>query len=139
MHNIMASAAKAEYGTIFVNTQTVVPIHTTLSELGWNQIPTSNQVENSTALGIATKEFHQKKSKTMDMRFYWIQGRIKQVQFCVICRPGPINLGNHHSKHHPPEHHKAVRSKYLHMPNLRSLQVCVNLTVMVNPIKRESP
>ena len=31
MHNIMAPAAAAEYGTIFINSQTDVPIRTTLS------------------------------------------------------------------------------------------------------------
>ena len=134
----MASAAKAEYGTIFVNTQTAVPIRTTLSEMGWKQGPTATQVENSTAVGIATKEFRQKKSKAMDMRFYWIKDRIEQGQFRVFWRPGPENLGDYHSKHHPPEHHIAVRSKYLHVPNLGSLQGCVNLTVRVNTTKRES-
>ena len=33
MCNIMASAAEAKYGTIFVNTKTAVPIRTTLSEM----------------------------------------------------------------------------------------------------------
>ena len=31
MRNIMASSAEAEYGTIFINTQTAVPIPTTLN------------------------------------------------------------------------------------------------------------
>ena len=31
MHNIMASVSEAEYGTIFVNAQTAVPIRTTLT------------------------------------------------------------------------------------------------------------
>ena len=31
MHNIMASAAESEYGTIFINKQPAVPIHTTLN------------------------------------------------------------------------------------------------------------
>ena len=74
----------------------------------------------------------------MDMRFYWINGRIKQGQFHVFWRPDPENLGDYHSKHHPPEHHRAVRSKYLHVPNLRSLQGSVNLTIRVNPAKREN-
>ena len=55
MHNIMASAAEAEYGTIFVNAHTAVPIRTTLSKMGWKQEPTAIQVENSTSVGIATK------------------------------------------------------------------------------------
>ena len=41
MRNIMASAAKVEYGTIFINSQTAVPIRTTLSETGWPQGPTA--------------------------------------------------------------------------------------------------
>ena len=56
----MASSAEDEYGTIFINTQTAVPIRITLNEMGWKQVPTAIQVDNSTAMGIATKEFHQK-------------------------------------------------------------------------------
>ena len=137
MRNIMASVAEAKYGTIFINAQTVVPIYTTLSKMGWNQGPTAIQVENSTAVGIATKEFCQNNSKAMDMRFYWINDRIEQGQFRVFWRPGPENLGDYHSIHHPPEHHIAVCSKYLHVPNLRSLQGCVNLTLRGDPTKQE--
>ena len=95
MRKIMASAAEAEYGTIFVNAQTAVPICTTLSEMGWKQVPIFIVVDNSTAVGIATKEFLQKKSKVMDMRFYWINDRIEQGQFNVFWRPGPENLGDY--------------------------------------------
>ena len=77
MRNIMASAAEAKYGTIFVNAQTAVPIRTTLAEMRWKQGPTAIQVDNSTAVGISNKEFCQKKSKSMDMKFYWINERIK--------------------------------------------------------------
>ena len=80
----MASAAEAEYGTIFVNTQTALPIRTNLSEMGRKQGPTAIQVDNSTAVGISTKEFLQKKSKAMDMCFYWIKYRIEQGQFRVF-------------------------------------------------------
>ena len=62
MRNIMASAAEAEYGTIFVNTQTAVPIRTTLTEMGWKQRPTAIKVDNYNAVGIEKKEFRQKKS-----------------------------------------------------------------------------
>ena len=138
MRNIMASAADTKYGIIFINAQTAIPIRTTLFEIGWKQGPTSIQVEMSTDVGIATKEFRQNKSKAMDMRFYCINNRIKQGQFCVFCRPGSENLGDYHSVNHSPEHHIAVRSKYLHVPNLRLLQGCVYLTVRVNPTNLES-
>ena len=70
MRNIMASADEAEYGTIFVNAQTYVTIFTNLYEMGWKEGPTDTQVENYTAVGIATKEFRENKSKAMDMKFF---------------------------------------------------------------------
>ena len=137
IHNIMASSAEAEYGTIFVNTQTDVPIRTTQTEMGQKQGPTAIQFDNSTAVGIATKYFRQNKSTAMDIRFYWINNRIKQGHFRFFWRLGIENLGDYHSEHRPPEHHIAVRSKYLHVPKLGSLQGCVNLTVRVNPSTQE--
>ena len=70
MHNNMASAAKSEYGTIFINAQTAVTICTTLVKMGWKQVPRAIQVDNSTAIGITTEECCQKNSNAMDMRFY---------------------------------------------------------------------
>ena len=57
MRNIVASAAEAKYGTIFINAQTAVLIRPTLTEMGWKQGPTAIQVDNSTAVGIATGRF----------------------------------------------------------------------------------
>ena len=70
MRNIMLSAAEAEYGTIFVNAHTAVPIFIALSEMGWKQGPTAIRVDNSIAVGIATKEFLQNKYKAVTIRFY---------------------------------------------------------------------
>ena len=42
VRNAMASASEAKYGTILVNAKTYVPIRTTLSEMGWKQVPTSS-------------------------------------------------------------------------------------------------
>ena len=57
--------------------------------MGWKQGPTATKVDNSTAVGIVTKEFHQKKSKAMDMIFYCISDRVEQGQFRVLWIPGP--------------------------------------------------
>ena len=78
MRNIMASAAEAEYGTIFVGSQTSVLIRTTLYEIGRKQVPTAIQVDHSAAVGIVTKEFYQNKSDSMDMCFCWINRIIEQ-------------------------------------------------------------
>ena len=81
MRNIVVSAAEDEYGTILVNPQKAVPIRTTLTEILCQQRPTSIQVENSTTVGIATKDYLQNTFKAMDMRFFWINARIKQGRF----------------------------------------------------------
>ena len=94
MRNIMSSVAEAEYGNIFVNAQTAAPIRTTLTEIRWKHGTTAIQADNSTAVGITTKDFRQNKSKAMDMRFYRINGRIEQGQYRVFWRPGPENLGD---------------------------------------------
>ena len=67
--------------------------------------PTPKQVDNSTDFGIANKSIKQKRSKAMDMNFHWIHDRIFQEHLNVFWKPGPTNLGDYHSKHHPTPHH----------------------------------
>ena len=78
LHNVMASAAEAEIGAIFHNGQEAAPIRTTLQELGHPQPPTPIRVENSTAEGFSNGTIKQKRSKVIDMRFYWIQDRTRK-------------------------------------------------------------
>ena len=107
--------------------------------MGWKQVPKDIQVYIYTAVGIATKEFLQKKSKAMDMRFYWIDYKLEQEQFLVFWRPGQEHLGYYHSKHHPTEHPIVIRPKYLHVPKLSFLQWCADLTVTVSHTVRQIP
>ena len=60
----------------------------------------------------------QKRSKAMDMRFYWVQDRIKQKHFKVFWKLGTTNLGDYHTKHHAPIHHINVRENYIHFPGI---------------------
>ena len=90
----MASAAEAELGTLFLNCQEAVPICITLEEMGHYQRPTPVHVDNSTALGIATRTIKQRNSKEMDMRFYWIRDRKNQKQFNIYWKTGSTNKGD---------------------------------------------
>jgi hypothetical protein len=114
LRNVMASAAEAEIGASYVNGQEAIPIRNTLEELGHPQPPTPMQVDNTTAVGFANNTIKQKRSKAIDMRFYWIQDRTKQGQFHIYWRPGSQNLGDYHTKHHSPAHHRLMRPTYLH-------------------------
>ena len=78
LRNIMVSSAEAELGALFLNCQEAIPIQIKLEEMGHSQPPTPVQVDNSTALGIATGTIKQRNSKAMDMRFYWIRDRSNQ-------------------------------------------------------------
>ena len=87
LRNIMASAAEAELGDLFLNCQEAVPIRITLEEMRHPQPPTPVQVDNSPALGIATGTIKQRKSKAMDMRFSWIRDRSTQEKVNIYWNP----------------------------------------------------
>ena len=103
--------------------------------MGHSQLPTPVQVDNSTALGIATVTIKQRKYKAMDMRFYWIRDRRNQEQFNIYWKPTSTNRGDYFTKHFPPAHLSTVRPSYLHIAKYgksSTLQGCVNLTLSAN-------
>ena len=117
MREIVSSAAEAKLGGLFHNSKEAVPMRITLEELGHPQPPTTIITDNSTATGIANDTVKQKRSKAMDMRYYWVRDRVRQEQFHVVWRKGKTNKGDYFSKHHPASHHQVVRPAYLYDPN----------------------
>ena len=113
LRNVMASAAETELGALFYNCQEAVALRHALIEMGHPQPPTPVATDNSTALGIVTSSIKQRRSKAMDMRFHWVQDRVKQNQFLIYWAPGNTNLAGYFSKHHPPHHHKNMRKQFL--------------------------
>jgi len=75
--------------------------------------PTPIQCDNTVATGIANDTVKAKRTKAMDMRFYWIKDRVRQGQFRIHWKSGDQNLADYHTKHHPPSHHQRVRPTYL--------------------------
>ena len=119
---VMASAAEAETAALFHNGQEGAAIRNILEEMGHPQPgPTPIQCDNTVATGIANDTVKAKRTKAMDMRFYWIKDRIRQGQFRVHWKPGTDNKADYHTKHHPPSHHKQVRPTYLHVAALVAL------------------
>ena len=55
----------------------------------------------------------QKRSKAIDMRYYWLNDRIEQKQYHVHWKPGSLNEGDYFTKHHSPAHHVLKRPTYL--------------------------
>jgi hypothetical protein len=88
MKNVLASVAEAGIAACFYNAQEACAVRTALITLGHPQGPTPIQTDNSTADGILNSTVKQKRSKAIDMRFYWLWDRIDQEQFIVHWQPG---------------------------------------------------
>jgi hypothetical protein len=130
--HVMSSAAEAEIGAFFTNAKEGTVLHTTLEVLGHTQPPTPLETDNTTATGYSNGTIKQKRTRAMDMRFYWVKYKVKQGQFHVYWGPGYRNLADYFTK---PAHHKRMREIYIHaseQPMNRkgirdsALQGCVN-------------
>jgi len=120
MKAILTSAAEAELAALFLNVKEATVERITLKELGHPQPPTPVITDNSTATGIANKTVKQRRSKAIDMRFYWLQDKISQKQFFVYWRGGIYNLADYFTKHFAARHHIKMRPQYLHCPQANS-------------------
>jgi hypothetical protein len=97
----MAAASEAEIGALFHNGQETVHLRQILADLGRpQQEPTTIITDNSTADGFANQCTKLKRSKAMDMRFFWVQEREAQEHFRVCWCSGKTNHGDYFTKHH---------------------------------------
>ena len=78
-------------------------------EMGHLQPSAPIKTDNSTGNDIANKPVFPRKTRSMDMKFYWIRDRVTQKQFIIYWKPGNDNLADYFSKHHPPTHNKYMR------------------------------
>jgi hypothetical protein len=83
LKHVMSSATEAEIGAVLINAKEGAVLRTTYEELGHTQPPTPMETDNTTATGYNNGTIKQKRTKAMDMRFYWIKDRVKQGQFNV--------------------------------------------------------
>jgi hypothetical protein len=116
MREVLSSASEAELAALFHNGKEGASERITLEELRHPQPPTPLVTDNSTVSGIANDTVKQKRSKAMDMRFYWIRDRVHQGQYHVYWRKGSTNKADYFKKHHPTKHHQRMRNQYLHEP-----------------------
>ena len=117
IRTVMASAAEAETGAIFLNGQQAVPVRTSFSEMGHPQPPTLMNTDSATSHSILAGNMRRKRSKAFDMRFHWMRCRIKQNQFRLYWQKGTENLADYFTKHLPTKYHKQIRYVYLQHVN----------------------
>ena len=111
MSVVLSSATEAELGALFFNGKEAAMLRTTLHDMGHPQPATPIQTDNACAAGITNGTVKQRRSKAMDMRFYWMRNRVKQGQFFLHWRRGTDNLADYFTKHYLPAHHQYIRSR----------------------------
>ena len=123
-----------------MNAQEALPIRRCLIELGHPQPPTPLKTDNSTAQGFINGTIKQKRSKSFDMRFYWLIDQCKQGTFEVYWDAGKNNLADYMTKHHPASHHQQVRPIYLYNKEKspKTVQGCVEI-LNTTPPKKATP
>eukprot|EP00804_Cyclotella_cryptica_P005556 CCRYP_003061-RA/>CCRYP_003061-RA protein AED:0.38 eAED:0.32 QI:0/0/0/1/0/0/3/0/444 len=100
---VVASAAEAELGALFLNCKEGKILRLVLQELGHYQPPTPTHCDNETATGIANNTVKKQWSRSMEIR-----------HFQVRWQPGQENLADYFTKHFEAWHHISVRPWYLH-------------------------
>jgi hypothetical protein len=61
MKSVMSSATKAVLGTLYTTAKEMVPLHQTLIKMGWPQMCTPIQTDNSTAIDVTTSPLSHKR------------------------------------------------------------------------------
>jgi hypothetical protein len=110
---IVASAAEAELGALFLNSKEGMIIRLTLEESGHPQPKTPIHCNNVTAVGIAKNTVNQQRSRLIEMRYFWVCNKVAQDAYLIEWYPGQENLADHQSKHHVGAHHQAICRWYL--------------------------
>jgi hypothetical protein len=95
---VCASVAEAETAGGFQAAQTASHHRRIASDLGYPQRATALRMDNTVAIGIASGTMNAKRSKSMDMRFFWLVDRVEQGQFVVSHVPGIWNIADHFTK-----------------------------------------
>ena len=115
IRHVVASAAEAETSGLFHNAQTGLSVRQILHDLGHPQPATPLKTDNSTANSFVHSNIRQKRSKSCYMRYHWLRDKSLHKNINIYWQKGSNNHGDYYTKHHLPQHHKLMRSKYFHI------------------------
>jgi hypothetical protein len=77
--------------------------------MGHPQPKTPVHCDNATAVGIGNNTIKRQRSRSMEMRYFWVGDKTAQDMFVLSWHPGQENQADCQSKHHIGSHHLAVR------------------------------
>ena len=106
MRNVLAGATEAEIGSLFFNCQRGAATHIALIDMGHDQPPTPAVKDTATGDGFANNNIRQRRSRSINMRYYWVRDRVRQGQVLVYWMAGEQIIAGYFTKHHPTSHHQ---------------------------------
>ena len=114
---VAASAAEAELGAEFRNTQEAWIIRLTLMEMGHPQPSTPIHIDNITCVRIVNGTIKRQRSRVMGNRRFWILDQEAQKYFRLCHHPGAENTRHYPSNAHTWPIHEHVRPWVIQMEN----------------------
>ena len=120
---VCQAVSEAEYAGVFCNGQVGVDERKICQSLGHPQPPTDICCDNECAVGFSEQTMRAKKSKSIDMRFDWIQDRVRQKQFQVVYIKGCLNRADFFTKALPVHVHQELAPLYASPPSSAMLSV----------------
>ena len=84
-----------------------------LHALGHEQGPIPVKTDNQTASAFVNGTLKSKRSKTWDMRYFWLKDRISRSEFFVYWDKGSNNHADYWTKHWPATYHQQIRPNYI--------------------------
>eukprot|EP00804_Cyclotella_cryptica_P006570 CCRYP_021177-RA/>CCRYP_021177-RA protein AED:0.47 eAED:0.47 QI:0/-1/0/1/-1/1/1/0/196 len=118
------SIAEAELDALFLNAKEAKIMRLLLEYMGYPQPPTPIHCDNSTTVAIVNISVKQQKSRSMEMRYFWLlDGHINKL-FDFQYHPGLENCAKYPSKAHPGGHHLTVRPLCVNMPTSPRFSAC---------------
>ena len=113
LRHVVASAAEAETAGIFHNAQIALPIRYMLIQIGHKQPRTPVKTDNEMSNNFIHNNIAQRRSKSWDMRFYWLRDKANQHLFDFYWDKSENNFGDYFTKHHTAKYHTIIRPQYV--------------------------
>ena len=89
-----------------------------LKALGHPQPPTPIKTDNVTATAFIHQTMQHEKSKSWDMRYWWLKEKLVQSEFDIFWDKGVNNWADYFTKHFAPSVHQLLRPRYVHRTHL---------------------
>ena len=89
---------EAEYAGVYACAKIAVHERHILECLGYPQPPTPIPCDNECAVNLSNRSITPKHSKSINLRFHWIQDRAAHSQFYATRAPGITNIAGYFTK-----------------------------------------